>query len=85
MPATVYFIGNELTFWGARLVSRQHAPKRMDFVTMVAKDECASWAFRDVFTHDNGKAIAAAIATGKCKAVFNGSFKAGMGTAAWTL
>jgi len=45
----------------------------------------ANWAVKEIHTTDNGRAIAAAIRQGTCKAVSDGSFKEEHGTACWVL
>jgi len=75
---TIYFRGA----WDGVLPSPN---PRTDFVTYIATLDYAVWAFVGLHTHDNGKAVAQAIAQGTCEAISNGSYKDRIGTTAWML
>lgn len=77
---------SEITYWGARPYTPSlPSTRREDFYTSALKLDCASWALRNLTTPDNGRGVADAIKAGQCIAVSDGSFKDGMGTAAWKI
>jgi len=63
----------------------QSSSSQRDFAGMVKNTPWSAWAFVNYNIHDNGKIMTEAIRRGLCEAVSNGSYKEGVGTAAWIL
>jgi len=72
-------------FGGSRPGKDYKSSSRMDFAGTIKQIPWSAWAFVNYKTHDNGKTMAEAICKGSCEAVSDGSYKEGIGTAAWIL
>jgi len=79
-------VHDSVVYWqGVHPGGHQLAITRKDFQTTYQSLLHATWAFCEVCTTDNDKSIVEAIQVSQCKVVSDGSFKEGMGTAAWIL
>jgi len=76
-------VHDSVVYWqGVHPGGHQLAITRKDFWTTYQLLSYAMWEFYEVCMTDNGKSIVEAIQASQCKAVSDGSFKKGVGSAA---
>ncbi len=82
--ATIYFIKERIICTGYTLsgsISRHSVPTLSQHLLLLEAGE--KWCFMHMDLQEEGKVIAAAIATGEAIAISDGSFQDQYGTAAW--